>query len=37
MKDTCNNILETKECVINIISEWYIEYVAIYHEVNAID
>jgi len=24
-KDTCRNVLETGECVINIISEWFIE------------
>ncbi|GME72497.1 unnamed protein product [Ambrosiozyma monospora] len=25
LKDTCRNILETKECTISIISEWFIE------------
>lgn len=33
-KDTCNNILETKECVINIISDWFIE-AANYTAINA--
>lgn len=33
-KDTCRNVLETGECVINIISEWFAE-AANYTSVNA--
>ncbi|RPB25084.1 hypothetical protein L211DRAFT_807140 [Terfezia boudieri ATCC MYA-4762] len=33
-KDTCRNVLETGECVINIISEWFVE-AANYTSVNA--
>lgn len=33
-KDTCRNVLETGECVINIISEWFIE-AANYTSTNA--